>query len=141
MTAYESAGIGYSHSISIAQLGEAYLLARRVEDACACADRAVKLARERGERGYEAWALRLRGEILFHRYPLDAEIAKAQCQQALALSDELGMRPLVARCHFGLGKLYRRTGKQQEAQEHLMTATTMYREMGMTYWLEAGAQV
>ena len=46
------------------------------------------------------------------------------------------MRPLVAHCHLGLGKLYRRTGKRQEAQEHLTTATTMYREMGMTYWLE-----
>jgi hypothetical protein len=46
------------------------------------------------------------------------------------------MRPLVAHCHLGLGKLYRRTGKPQEAQEHLTTATTMYREMGMAYWLE-----
>ena len=41
------------------------------------------------------------------------------------------MRPLVAHCHLGLGKLYRRTGKRDEAQEHLTTATTMYREMGM----------
>ena len=49
---------------------------------------------------------------------------------------ELGMRPLVAHCHLGLGKLYRRTGKPEQAQEHLTTATTMYREMGMTYWLE-----
>ncbi len=46
------------------------------------------------------------------------------------------MRPLVAHCHAGLGKLYRRTGNRQEAQEHLTVATTMYREMGMTYWLE-----
>jgi hypothetical protein len=44
--------------------------------------------------------------------------------------------PLVAHCHLGLGKLYRRTGKREQAQEHLTTATTMYREMGMTYWLE-----
>jgi len=42
---------------------------------------------------------------------------------------------LFAHCHLGLGKLYRRTGKRQQAQEHLSTATTMYREMGMTYWL------
>ncbi len=49
---------------------------------------------------------------------------------------ELGMRPLVAHCHLGLGKLYRRTGQRDQAQEHLTTATTMYREMGMTYWLE-----
>jgi hypothetical protein len=46
------------------------------------------------------------------------------------------MRPLVAHCHLGLGKLYRRTGKRQEAQEHLITATTMYREMDMRFWLE-----
>jgi hypothetical protein len=49
---------------------------------------------------------------------------------------EMGMRPLVAHCHLGCGKLYRRTGKREQAQEHLTTATTMYREMGMTYWLE-----
>jgi hypothetical protein len=48
----------------------------------------------------------------------------------------LALRPLIAHCHFGLGKLYRRTGKRQEAQEHLTTATTMYREMGMRFWLE-----
>ena len=46
------------------------------------------------------------------------------------------MRPLVAHCHLGFGKLYRRSGKRPEADEHLSTATTMYREMGMTYWLE-----
>jgi hypothetical protein len=46
------------------------------------------------------------------------------------------MRPLIAHCHLGLGKLYRRTGKREHAHEHLTTAATMYREMGMTYWLE-----
>jgi len=46
---------------------------------------------------------------------------------------ELGMRPLAAHWHLGLGKLYWRTGKRDEAREHLATATTMYREMGMTY--------
>jgi hypothetical protein len=47
-----------------------------------------------------------------------------------------GMRPLVAHCHLGLGKLYRRTGKRDQAQEHLATATTMYREIDMRFWLE-----
>jgi len=47
-----------------------------------------------------------------------------------------GMRPLVAHCHLGLGKLYRRTGQHEQALEHLTTATRMYREMGMMYWLE-----
>jgi hypothetical protein len=46
------------------------------------------------------------------------------------------MRPLVAHCHLGLGKLYRHTDKREQAREHLTTATTMDREMGMTYWLE-----
>ena len=44
--------------------------------------------------------------------------------------------PLVAHCHLGLGKLYQRTGDRAKAEEHLTTATTMYREMGMTFWLE-----
>jgi hypothetical protein len=52
------------------------------------------------------------------------------------LAEELGMRPVVAHCHLGLGELYRRTSKREQAREHLATATTMYREMGMTYWLE-----
>jgi hypothetical protein len=46
------------------------------------------------------------------------------------------MRPLVAHCNLGLGKLYRRTDKREQAQEHLATATTMYREMDMRFWLE-----
>ena len=56
-------------------------------------------------------------------------------REALALATELGMRPLIAHCHLGLGKLYRRTGKREEAQEHLTTAATMYREMDMRFWL------
>jgi hypothetical protein len=46
------------------------------------------------------------------------------------------MRPLLAHCPLGLGKLYRRTGKREQATEHLTTATTMYRGMGMRFWLE-----
>jgi hypothetical protein len=46
------------------------------------------------------------------------------------------MRPAVAHCHLGLGKLYRGTGKREQAQGHLTTATTMYREMDMRFWRE-----
>jgi hypothetical protein len=49
------------------------------------------------------------------------------------------MRPLIAHCHLGLGKFYRCTGKRDQAHEHLTTATTIYREMGMMYWLEQAA--
>ena len=136
LTDYESAGIGYHHSLSVEQLGEAYLLADQVENARACADRAVMLARGRGERGNEAWALRLLGDTASHHGRPDVTTAAAHYGAAMTLASELDMRPLVAHCHLGLGTLYRRTGKQHAAQEHLTTATTMYREMEMTYWLE-----
>jgi tetratricopeptide (TPR) repeat protein len=115
-------------------LGEAYVLADRLEDALEVAGRALTFARERGQRGYEAWALRLLGEVTARRDPPD-RAAGYYCD-ALALAEELGMRPLVAHCHLGLGKLDRRTDKREQAREHLATTTTMYRDMGMTYWLE-----
>jgi len=62
--------------------------------------------------------------------------AEAYDRAAMTLASELGMRPLVAHCHLGLGTLYQRTGDQAKAQQHLTTAATMYREMGMTFWLE-----
>jgi hypothetical protein len=65
-----------------------------------------------------------------------AEDAPGYYREALALAGQLGMRPLVAHGHLGLGTLYRRMGKRQEAPEHLTTATTMYREMGMHFWRE-----
>jgi tetratricopeptide (TPR) repeat protein len=118
-TAYERAGIGFHHSLSVAQLGEAYLLADQVEAALSCADRAVMLARGRGERGYEAWALRLLGDIASHHARPDVTTAAAHYGAAMALASELDMRPLVAHCHLGLGTLYRRTGNPEQAQEHL----------------------
>jgi hypothetical protein len=38
------------------------------------------------------------------------------------LAEPHGIRPLIAHCHLGLGKLYRRTGKLEQAREHLTTA-------------------
>ena len=120
----------------IGWLGESYLLAGRADDAARVARRALELARVRRERGYEAWALRLLGNTAAQRDPPDAETAEVHYRQALTLAEELGMRPLVAHCHLGLGTLYRRIGKREPAQEHLTTATTMYREMDMGFWLE-----
>ena len=122
--------------MSLVQLGEAYLLAERVEDARASADRAMTLARERGERGHEAWALRLLGEIAAHPDGPDVVAAEAHYGAAMALASELEHASAGAHCHLGLGRLCRRTGTPEQAQEHLATATTMYREMGMTFWLE-----
>jgi tetratricopeptide (TPR) repeat protein len=117
-------------------LSEAYLLAGREADARAAAQRALGLARQHKERGHEAHTLRLLGEIEAREAPLDIGKAENHYRQALALAEELGMRPLIAHCHVGLGKLYRRTGKREQANEHLTTATTMMREMEMGLWLE-----
>jgi hypothetical protein len=96
----------------------------------------VTLARQRGERGYEAWALRLLGEIALHHGRHDVATAAAHYGAAMTLASELDMRPLVAHCHLSLSRFYRWTGTREQAQEHLNTATAMYGEMEMTYWLE-----
>ena len=66
--------------------------------------------------------------------------ARPTTAEALALAEPRGMRPLIAHCHLGLGKLYARTGKREQANEHLATATTMYREMDMRVLAGAGAR-
>jgi hypothetical protein len=80
--------------------------------------------------------LRLLAEIAAHDAPPEIEAAEARYREAFTLANELSMRPLVAHCHLGLGKLYRRTGDQPKAAEHLTTARAMYREMDMGFWLE-----
>src|SRR5207245_7615580 len=93
------------------------------------------LARRHKERGHEAWSWRLVGEISL-RAELGIGEAEEALHRALTLATELEMRPLVAHGHFGFGTLYRRSGRRGESDEHFATATTTYREMGMTYWLE-----
>ena len=117
-------------------LGEGYLVAGRQAEARQTTERLIGRTRSMGRRQIEAESLRMLGEVHARANPADANQAESSYRQALAIAEQIGMRPLAAHCHLGLGKLYQRTGKQQEAQEHLTTATTMYREMGMTYWLE-----
>src|SRR5262249_8775698 len=93
------------------------------------------LAREHQERGNEAYALRLLGEIAARREPPEHGQAEAHYQQALALAKELGMRPLQAHCHRGLGILYAATSQREQARTELATAIEMYRAMDMTFWL------
>jgi tetratricopeptide (TPR) repeat protein len=106
-----------------------------MDEAVQLAGHALDLARTYKERGHEAWALRLLGEIAAHQAPPEIEPAEAHYQQALALAGELGMRPLVAHCHLGLGTLYAKTGQQEPARAELSTAIEMYRAMAMTFWL------
>jgi tetratricopeptide (TPR) repeat protein len=116
-------------------LSEAQLLAGRLEEAHALAESALTLAREHQERGNEAYAHRLLGRIAVHRHPPERALAEAHYQQALALAGELGMRPLVAHCHLGLGQLYVNTGQRERADIELTAATDIYRALGMSFWL------
>ena len=122
-------------SVPYTRAGEAGLLTGRMDDARQYAQIAHDRAAENGERGTQAWALRLLGEIAARREPLDAGQAEAHFRDALALAEQSGMRPLQARCHLGLGKLHRRCGRPGEARAELTTAVTMLREMEMTHWL------
>jgi class 3 adenylate cyclase/tetratricopeptide (TPR) repeat protein len=125
----------FYHSLWVAWLGEAHLLARHLEPAIEFAMQALDLSRNRKERGHEAWTLRLLGEI--HAYRNNQAVAQTEAyyQQALALATELGMRPLQAHCHLGLGTLYSRMRRTAQAQAELSTATNLYQTMGMTFWL------
>jgi hypothetical protein len=96
---------------------------------------ALDLARARREPGFEAWSLRLLGDVA-NATQVDAETAERSYRSALTLAQSLRLRPLVAHCHRGLGQLYQRDKKYAQGHEHLTTASAMYREMGMTYWLE-----
>jgi class 3 adenylate cyclase/tetratricopeptide (TPR) repeat protein len=116
-------------------LGEAQLLAGRLEEAQALAERALAQACLHQERGHQAYALRLLGEIAAHSTDPDADAATAHYCQALALADELDMRPLQAHCRRGLGTLYARRGQWEQARTELGAACDLYQAMDMTFWL------
>ena len=124
-----------NHSLRVAWLGEAYLLDQHIDEAHRLAEHALELSRRHKERGHQAHVLRLLGEVAAHREPPQVEEAEAHYQQALALAEELGMRPLVAHSHDGLGRLYGQTGRAEQACAALTTAIDLYHAMEMTFWL------
>jgi tetratricopeptide (TPR) repeat protein len=117
-------------------LGRACLLLGRLDEARRLGDRTVESSS--GHPGYAAHAHHLLGDIATHPDLFDAGSGEAHYRKALALAEPRGMRPLVAHCHLGLGKLYRRAGNRAKARDYLTTATTRYREMDMRFWLEKG---
>ena len=63
------------------------------------------------------------------------EPAEHHYRKALVLAEELGMRPLRAHCHRGLGTLYAQIGQRERAHAELATAMKMYQSMDMTFRL------
>jgi tetratricopeptide (TPR) repeat protein len=120
----------------VGSLGAAYLLDGRLTDATRVAQDGLAEARKRKERGVESQLLRLLGDIAAPPDRFEVDVAEEQYRQALALAEELALRLFMAHCHLGLGKLSRCTGKREQAREHLITATMMYREMDMRFWLD-----
>src|SRR5262249_55718771 len=126
---------GRSDTIMRLSNSKAYLLAGYLEQASEHAERALTLARAHKQRGYQAYVLRLLGEIAVRREPLESDSAATYYRQALAFAEELGMRLLQAHCHRGLGSLYAKTGHTEQAHAALSTAIDLYRAMDMTFWL------
>jgi class 3 adenylate cyclase len=131
----ESIELMWPHALQDVHRGETYLLTGSVDDAHGYAERALTFARERRQRGYEAWATRLKGDIASRRDRPDIEGAAASYRQAIALAEELGMRPLLAHCKLGLGTLHAEIGRREEARSELSAAIELYRSMNMAFWL------
>ena len=128
-------GRAYLETLCSLPLGEAHMLAGHLEEAYTLAERALVLAHEYQGRSHQAYALCLLGNIAARRDPPEGDPAEAHYRQALALANELGMRPLQAHCHRGLGTLYAATGQREQARAELSTGIALYRAMDMTFWL------
>jgi tetratricopeptide (TPR) repeat protein len=125
----------FLHAVALTDLCEALLCVGRVDEAHALAERLRELSSTHTGYGYQAHAHRLLGDVATHREPPDSAQAEAYYRQALALAEELGMRPLQAHCHRGLGTLYVRLGQPEQARSALSAAIDLYRAMEMTFWL------
>jgi tetratricopeptide (TPR) repeat protein len=128
-------GIMFAHSLRIAWQGEAALWADRRQEAIDLAGQAYELSCEQKERGHQAWALRLLGDTAAQCERPKVEEAEAHYRQALTLAEAMGMRPLQAHCHLGLGTLCTKVGRLQQARAELTAAIELYRSMEMTFWL------
>jgi tetratricopeptide (TPR) repeat protein len=128
-------GVLRDHARWVVWRSEVCRLAGRGAEAGQHAHQALDLARQQKERGDEAGALHQLGVVHTHAAPPDAAQAEAHYQQALTLASQLGMRPLQAHCHRGLGTLYAATGQREQARTELAAAIALYRAMDMTFWL------
>src|SRR5262249_43463798 len=132
----ESIGRLYEQSSILGWLAETYLLSGRPEQSVEAARRAFEIADQSRQRGKRAHALRILAEIDAESGPWRTEQAEGSYREALSMAGELGMRPLQAHCHFGLGTLYRRAERVDEALSELKAAIELYDSMEMRLWLD-----
>jgi class 3 adenylate cyclase/tetratricopeptide (TPR) repeat protein len=127
--------LGGQYVSHLRQLSAVYLLAGRVDEAWQHACEALDFARQQKARGNEVRALFQLGAVYAHASAPDVQQAEARYQEALTYAETLSMRPLQAHCYRGLGTLYAKTGRQEQARAALATAIELYRAMEMTFWL------
>jgi tetratricopeptide (TPR) repeat protein len=124
-----------NHALRVARLAEALVAAGRPESAYPVAAQAFDLAQEHRERGHEAYALRLLSDLYALRDPPEHDRAEEHYRKALDLAEQLAMRPLQGHCHLGLGRLYRRQGRDEAAKTALLAAGDLFRAMDMRLWV------
>jgi len=123
-----------NQSLRLGWLAEVYLLAGQPETAGRTAERAVELARRYDQRGHLAWALFLQGELASAGGDSPSPGAEGFYRESMAIAEKLEMRPLVARCQLGLGRLFRARGEARRSAEHCLTASALFTQMRMAYW-------
>jgi len=126
----------YGHPEALIHTGEAHFAAGRLDEARRYTGQALEHATRQGARGDEAHARHLLGEIASGGEPPEDERALEEYTAALILAEELGMAPLQARCHLGLGGAHQRLGQNEKARSELAQAGTMLRAMQMRHWLQ-----
>jgi class 3 adenylate cyclase/tetratricopeptide (TPR) repeat protein len=129
----EDKGIFIHRGWSYHAMSRACLLLGRLDEARHLANRSIDSSRD--QPGFVAHARHLLGDLASHPDHFDAESAADHYQAALTLAESCGMRPLIAHCHLGLGRLFGRSGNSEQARGHLTTAKNMYGEMAMEFWL------
>jgi tetratricopeptide (TPR) repeat protein len=134
----EASGVVLDHTRALTYVADTLLWAGRGAEARQMSARVLELSRRRGERGDEAWALQVLGEVATAGVGVDAAGIEAGIEHfhaALALAEELAMRSLQARCHLGLGRAHARSGRPGEARAALGRAARLFESLEMRSWL------
>jgi tetratricopeptide (TPR) repeat protein len=124
-------GVWTVHPLTV--LGDTYRALGKMALATETVSNALRFADEGEERGFEAWAMLVMGKIKAEDGR--SEEAEEWYQRALQHASNLLMRPLVAHCHKGLGHLYLKSEKNEEARSELQAAIELHRSMDMGFWV------